>query len=432
MRIAIVSYEFPPDTAFGGIGTYAGQAASLLAQRGHYVEVFAASSRRSGHFEEGKTGVNLAGEMNRPKFAEAIAPIFSQRHATCNFDVVESPEYFADGREILRLHPNLPHVVKMHTPNQLIRSSSACPNRLAWFRHHISQIRIMAGALRKGKRPPPYETYQQSSLTQLDLDSLEKNYVSQCSFVTSPSKAMAEWAIREWRIDRNRTLVVPNPYIPANDLLNIPVAANGKVVGFFGRLEYRKGICDLVDAVPSILKAEPDASFRFVGAALRHPGTLESFDGYVTRKLNKHRRSIIMVGSKNLYEMPIEYGKVDVCVFPSVWENFPNVCLEAMAAGKAVVASNSGGMAEMLDANCGLLIPPRDSRAIAESVVRLLRSDDLRIQMGRNSRLRVLERYSVESIGPQMEKSYESAIAMSRAKSAAPASFQNHMQPLAS
>lgn len=415
LRIAIVSYEYPPDNACGGIGTYAKEAADLLVQRGHSVEVFAASNRRTGHFEHGRLGVNLAGEMSRARFAGAIAPVFSQRHAICNFDVVESPEYFADGRDILRLHPATPHVVKLHTPNQLIRSSSSRRSLLGWVRHNVSQIRVLAGALRRGKRPQRYHPYQKLKLADLELDSLERDYVKQCSLVVSPSRALIEWTMQEWGIDGRKTMVVPNPYIPSNDLLRIPPVTNGKVVGFFGRLEYRKGICDLVEAVPAILKAEPDALFRFIGSPLYHPVTHESFDVFVLRKLHKVRRSITMAGPVNLQGMPAEYNKVGVCVFPSIWENFPYVCLEAMSAGRAIVASNAGGMSEMLDANCGLLIPPNDPGAIADSVIRLIRSDALRMQMGRTSRSRVLERYSVDSIGPQIEKSYALAITMSRA-----------------
>jgi glycosyltransferase involved in cell wall biosynthesis len=410
LRIALVSYEYPPDNACGGIGTYTKEAADLLARRGHFVEVFAASSRRDGHFEHGNVGVNLDGQMNRARFAEAVAPVFSTRHAICNFDVVESPEYFADGREILRLHPMTPHVVKLHTPNQLIRASSLRRSFPGWVRHNVSRVRVIAGALRRGRRPQACHPYHRLKPADLEQDSIERDYVKQCSLVTSPSKAMAEWAIREWGVDRGKTRVVPNPFIPSKDLLSIPTAANGKVVGYFGRLEYRKGICDLVEAIPGILKAEPDASFRFVGSPLFHPVTHESFDVYVMRKLHKVRRSITMAGPVNLQGMPAEYSKVGVCVFPSVWENFPYVCLEAMSAARAIVAGISGGMSEMLDGNCGLLIPPNNPRAIADSVIRLIRSDGLRTQMGRSSRIRVLERYSVESIGPQIEKSYTDAI----------------------
>ena len=416
MHIALVSFEYPPDNACGGIGTYTKEAADLLARRGHSVEVFAASNRRSGHFEHGNIGVNLVGEMDRTRFANAVAPVFSTRHAICNFDVVESPEYFADGREILRLHPTTPHVVKLHTPNQLIRSSSSRRTFTGWVRHNVGQIRVMAGALRRGRRPQRYHPYHRLKPADLEQDSIECNYVKQCSLVASPSTAMAEWAIREWGIDRAKTRVVPNPYIPSRELLSIPATTNRKAVGFFGRLEYRKGICDLVEAIPVILRAEPDASFRFVGSPLYHPVTHESFEVFVLRKLHKVRRSITMVGPVHLQGMPAEYSKVDVCVFPSVWENFPYVCLEAMSAAKAIVASNSGGMSEMLDADCGLLIPPNDPRAIADSVIRLLRSDSVRMKMGARSRQTVLDRYSVDSVGPQIENSYAQAISMTRAR----------------
>jgi glycosyltransferase involved in cell wall biosynthesis len=416
LRIAMVSYEYPPDNACGGIGTYAKEAAELLVRRGHSVEVFAASNRRSGHFENQGMGINLVGEMNRLRFAPAIAPVFSERHAICNFDVLESPEYFADGRDILRSHPTTPHVVKLHTPNQLIRSSSSRPSLMGWTRYYTGQMRVMAGALRRGKRPQLYPAYQRLKPADVEMDALERNYVKQCSLVVSPSRSLAEWAIREWGVAPRKTLVVPNPYSPSTDLLSISPESHGKVVGFFGRLEYRKGICDLVEAVPSILNAEPEAAFRFVGSPLFHPVTNEPFDQFVLRKLRKVARSITLVGPVQLRGMPAEYSKVDVCVFPSIWENFPYVCLEAMSAARAIVAGNAGGMAEMLDGDCGLLIPPKDPRAIADSVIRLLRSDDLRARMGRTSRKRVLERYSVESIGPQIEKSYADAISISGAR----------------
>jgi glycosyltransferase involved in cell wall biosynthesis len=113
--------------------------------------------------------------------------------------------------------------------------------------------------------------------------------------------------------------------------------------------------------------------------------------------------------------MPEQYAAVDICVFPSVWENFPNVCLEAMSAGRAIVASSAGGMAEMLEGGVhGILIPPCNPKVIAEGVIRLLRSRELRQALGASARQRVLSAYSLEKIGPQLEQSYEVAIALNK------------------
>ena len=413
MRIAHISYEYPPDTAFGGIATYIRQAAVLLAERGHSVEVFAASNKRSGYIQDGNVGINLVAEMDRTRFGEAIAPIFAQRNLVEQFDVVESPEYFADGRSILRLFPDIPQIVKLHTPSQLIRNINSCPIQLTGIlRHTLNQLRIAMGAMRRGKRPTFSKRCQTLTSMQSELELLERNYVKQCHFIVSPSEALIRWAIREWGIAPTSTMVVPNPYIPSTDLLSTSTVSGRHVVGFFGRLEYRKGMCDLVAAVPSILKAVPSAMFRIVGMPSYHPGTLESFEAYILRSLKRYRSNITIVGPICLQRMPLEYDKVDVCVIPSIWENFPNVCLEAMSAAKAIVASSSGGMAEMLDAECGVLIPPHHPKALADSVIHMLKSDCLRAKMGYASRKRVLERYSAESIGPIIEESYRRAMLM--------------------
>ena len=92
--------------------------------------------------------------------------------------------------------------------------------------------------------------------------------------------------------------------------------------------------------------------------------------------------------------MPAEYSRVDICVFPSYWDNFPNVCLEAMAGARAVVGSSAGGMAEMLADGAGLLVEPRSPDQLADAVIRFLRSPELRRSCGEKARKVVLERYS--------------------------------------
>jgi glycogen(starch) synthase len=274
----------------------------------------------------------------------------------------------------------------------------------------------MGGALRRFQKPR-YTAYRRFQSSFATFHSLERELARTCDLVVSPSQALADWALREWAIPAARTMVVPYPYTPSERLLRIPAGGTGKVVGYFGRLEERKGVADLIDAIPLILRAEPDARFRFVGRPLAYPGTAERYDLYLLRRLHRYRSAIEIVGPCPLDQMPEQYAAVDVCIFPSVWENFPNVCLEAMAAGRAIVASRAGGMAEMLEGGKhGILIPPRNAKAIAEGVVRMLRSSVLRQTMGAGARQRVLDAYSVEKIGPQLEQTYTTAISLSREK----------------
>jgi len=91
MRIAFISYEFPPDTDFGGIGNYVFRSGTLLAERGHEVEVFAASGTRKGTVTQGRIIVHRVRVVRRELFSRAVAGVFRQRHQQLPFDVMESP-----------------------------------------------------------------------------------------------------------------------------------------------------------------------------------------------------------------------------------------------------------------------------------------------------------------------------------------------------
>ena len=117
MKIAFISYEYPPDTSFGGIATYVHQAARMLHKRGHQVEIFAGSPTRSySDTDEGIRTHRIKTETHL-SFADLVGPVFAGRHKTIQFDVLEGPDYLADAREAIRLVPDIPFVLKLHTPS---------------------------------------------------------------------------------------------------------------------------------------------------------------------------------------------------------------------------------------------------------------------------------------------------------------------------
>jgi glycosyltransferase involved in cell wall biosynthesis len=71
-----------------------------------------------------------------------------------------------------------------------------------------------------------------------------------------------------------------------------------------------------------------------------------------------------------LFQVPPVLGDADVCIFPSLWENFPFVCLEAMSG--AIVGSSAGGMAEMLAEGAGMLVKPGSPARWAEAICQRL------------------------------------------------------------
>jgi glycogen(starch) synthase len=412
MKIALVAYEFPPDTVGGGIGTYMWQAVRCLANAGHYVEVFSASTKREGRFATGGTTVNLIKTESIHDFGDLVLPVFRERHQVVEFDVVESPDYFADGRAIRTAFPDLPHVVKMHTPLELLHELAVCRGTLAGARrYHGRQLCAVFQKVVRFKKPSRWRSFRPDVPIRSHLEDIERDNARGADLVVSPSNSLRNWVVERWGIPMERTAVVPYPYEPNEDLLACQPGTGGKTVGYFGRLEHRKGMEVLAELMPLVLRAVPDAKFRLVGGSTEHPGRLESYQTYLKRRWADFLPSIEFVGRVPLDRMPGEFSKVSVCVFPSLWENFPNVCLEAMAAGRAVVGSSRGGMTDMIESGKnGCLASPDCPFDFAEALIRLLEDFELRKTVAFNARKTVLTRYSQNEISKNLQSSYLKAI----------------------
>jgi glycosyltransferase involved in cell wall biosynthesis len=88
----------------------------------------------------------------------------------------------------------------------------------------------------------------------------------------------------------------------------------------------------------------------------------------------------------------------EVLVLPSHTEGFPNAVLEAMALGKAIVASRVGALPEMLEGGCGVLVPPRDAGALAAALGQVIADEGLRRALGMRARARAWAEYHVEPV----------------------------------
>ena len=413
MKIAFISFEYPPDTADGGIATYVHQAARMLAGRGHHVEVFTSSPYRSGSISEEGILVHRVKEKEQWRFSGPIGQCFAQRHATVNFDLLEGPEFCADGRDAVRLVPDIPLVIKLHTPTVFLL-------RLNYLKKAIfKNIQYCAKALCWRMRPSwGYDPlYEYIRLHALKADKVERLHALEADVIASPSRALGHLLAKEWGLDQAAIDHVPYPYIPLKKLLKIPTETNTGVVTFLGRLEKRKGVLDLARAIPHVLKRHPGARFSFVGAAEPSPDPGKDMRRYLEHRLRKYANAINFTGPVPSKNIPDVLSDTDICVFPSIWENFPCVCLEAMSAGRGIVASNMGGMMDMLDSGrVGRLVPPGNPREIAAAVIDLLENPGLRSRLGQAARDRLLSEYNADAISALQVESYQRAIARRRAK----------------
>ncbi len=133
----------------GGIATYVEQATKMLQNRGNLVEVFTASHYRSGvEIEASGVRIHRIQLENKKLFANEIAPVFAERHALVKFDVLEGPDFCADAAGVIRLIPEIPLVVKLHTPNGIFRQVQA-----ATITEFIPKLRTNLGAWHQWLNP---------------------------------------------------------------------------------------------------------------------------------------------------------------------------------------------------------------------------------------------------------------------------------------
>ncbi|MCD6358090.1 MAG: glycosyltransferase family 4 protein [Thermoproteales archaeon] len=170
-----------------------------------------------------------------------------------------------------------------------------------------------------------------------------------------------------------------------------------------GRLVYRKGLTVLLKAL-SLLK-DLDLTLVVVGE-----GPLRPSAEALARRLAIEDR-VMFLGSINEWELPGVYRSADVVAVPSLYgEAFGIVALEAMATGRPVVASRVGGLSELvIGGETGVLVPPGDPEALAEALRTLYEDEELRAQMGRRGRARILELYDWRVVIRHLEEVYEAA-----------------------
>jgi len=116
---------------------------------------------------------------------------------------------------------------------------------------------------------------------------------------------------------------------------------------------------------------------------------------------------------------------IDLCVFPSIWETFSYVALEALQAGKAIVGTATGAVPEILDhGQAGIIVPPGDVNALAKALRKLMADDDLRKILGESAKKRFKERFNPERVMSEILEGYREA--MVRAKGRASLVYLNH------
>jgi glycosyltransferase involved in cell wall biosynthesis len=135
--------------------------------------------------------------------------------------------------------------------------------------------------------------------------------------------------------------------------------------------------------------------------------------GYLFEKIGKlkYPKQVTWLGQIPREGLLEHYQGSSICVVPSIWENYPYVCLEAMACAKPVIASDIGGLRTMIrHGENGMLFTPGSSRQLAERLIYLLKNPQLMRQLGLAARKSIEESYAPEKIAKATLQVYESLL----------------------
>jgi phosphatidylinositol alpha-mannosyltransferase len=174
---------------------------------------------------------------------------------------------------------------------------------------------------------------------------------------------------------------------------------------FVGRLEKRKGLNYLLKSYQQVKQEIPDSRLIIVG-----PGTRlrRKYEKQVKRGILE---DVVFIGYASYDDLPRYYKTADVFCAPATgFESFGIILLEAMAIGKPIVASNVEGYASLITHGVeGYLVPPRDEKELARSLISLLRDESLRQKMGAKGQLKARE-YAWEDIAQRLLDYYASVL----------------------
>lgn len=167
--------------------------------------------------------------------------------------------------------------------------------------------------------------------------------------------------------------------------------ADVPLVGVVGRLTEQKGHAYLLDAFAEVIQALPSAHLLVVGDGELRPALEQQ-----AARLGL-QDSVTFTGRRE--DVPRIMMALDVLVMPSLWEGFGLVLLEAMAAGKPVVASRVSAIPEIVvEGETGLLVPPADPKALAQALLVILVDPTRAVGMGHRGRARLEQEFTIGKI----------------------------------
>jgi len=322
------------------------------------------------------------------------------RRKTQPFLTAVANRYYSQCRDFLEKEK--PHVVHVMTPNPgasvMIRAA------------HDAAIPVIYQELGIPYHPPGFDYYQEfTSVLPLcsEIAALSPRLIEHCREKLPAYRSLSVLPIMSQLFNGHGE--------PARD------PDRRVTFGFAARMEHLKGPMVLMEALGIASQQNPNICMNIAG------------DGSQRYKIAARAKALNIASRyryHGVYTHPEERSafmrSIDVFVMPSFTEGTPNCIVEAMAHGKPIIASEVGGVPDMLGNDAGLLVPAGDVNALANAMLRLTGDSSARESMGRAARARYEQLFSPAAVLPLVLKTYARVSGNGHRVAGAPVNSYSH------
>ncbi len=232
---------------------------------------------------------------------------------------------------------------------------------------------------------------------------IEMDLIERANKITTVAHSVA-MELREYGLNSKDVEVIGNG-VDEKVFTPIKNKVDEKYILYSGRLDYRKGLFDLIESSKIICQVHPEISFVLTGKGI----LIEKLKRRVNESgLKKNFNFVGFVSREKLIQL---YQQATIYVLPSHYEGLPTVLLEAMACGCPIVATSvSGNLDVLTQGHDGILVPPKSPDKIAEAVLKLLDDEKMRNTLGINARNTIENRFTWSIISKKFLHFYNSLI----------------------
>lgn len=370
MKIGITCYP-----TYGGSGAVATELGIQLADKGHEVHFISyAQPFRLGHFRE------------RVFFHEVEMedyPLFEHPPYSLALSVAIHNTALKEGLDLVHVHYAIPHATSAWVAREMLAVERDLPIVTTL---HGTDITLVG--LHPSFRP------------------ITRFSILRSQGLTAVSEYLREETVRDFEVPRERIEVIPNfidttQWRPDREPCHRSALAPGgeKIVMHISNFRPVKRVEDVVEVFAAIAR-RVDARLVFVGDGPERPRALDRAEELGVRP------KVLFLGKHASVDELLACA--DLLLLPSANESFGLAALEAMSCGAPVVASNAGGIPEVVvQGETGFMFDVGAVEEMADAGIRILSDDDLARRLSRTGRQVALERFSAASVVPRYERLYE-------------------------